>query len=116
MPNFLFVYRHTAESAAHQAPEELQKRLEKWHAWIKDGLEKGWMANPGDGLGDDRRTVTAERIVMDGPFVEAKDIIGGFSVVRAASIDAAAEIARGCPCLGCGARVEVRPLLGYTMG
>jgi hypothetical protein len=35
--------------------------------------------------------------VSDGPFVEAKELIGGFMVVEADSLDEAIEIARGCP-------------------
>jgi hypothetical protein len=47
--------------------------------------------------------------------VEAKEIVGGFTIVKADTIDAAAEIAKDCPCLLTGGTVEVRPLEGYTL-
>jgi hypothetical protein len=113
--NFLFVYRHSTETHAKMSPEEMQQHMQKWHDWMKEGFEKGWMVNPGDGLKQEGRVVNAKKVVTDGPFVEAKEIVGGFTIVQAAGIDAAAQIAKGCPCLLTGGKVEVRPLEGYKM-
>ena len=46
--------------------------------------------------------------------MEAKEIVGGFSIVQAETIDDAARLAKGCPGVQIGATVEVRPLAGYT--
>ena len=54
--------------------------------------------------------MSAQKVVSDGPFVEVKEVVGGFSVVVADTIDAAAEFAKGCPVLLRGGTVEVRPL------
>ncbi len=115
MANFLFVYRHETGAHGKLTPEEMQQHMQKWHAWIREGLQKGWMANPGDGLKKDGRVVNGKKIVTDGPFVEAKEIVGGFSIIQAETLDAAAELAKGCPCLLTGGKVEVRPLEGFTM-
>jgi hypothetical protein len=72
------------------------------------------MLDPGDGLTPETRVVNA-KLVTDGPFVEAKEIVGGFSIVQAESLDAAAKLARNCPGVGIGGSVEVRPLAGYVM-
>ncbi len=48
---------------------------------------------------------------MDGPYVESKEAVGGYLIVRAASLDEATELARGYPALARGVSVEVRPLL-----
>ena len=58
--------------------------------------------------------MNAQKVVTDGPFVEAKEVVGGFSIVQASSIDAAAELAKGCPVLLVGGEVEVRPLAGVA--
>jgi len=58
--------------------------------------------------------VNAKKVVTDGPFVESKEVVGGFSIVKAESIDAAAELAKGCPALITGGKVEVRPLAGLA--
>lgn len=49
-----------------------------------------------------------ERLI-DGPFAEAKEMIGGFYLVDCASLDEAVAIARECPAAG-WASVEVRPV------
>jgi hypothetical protein len=114
MANFLFVYRRGADAAAKMSPDEMQKHMEKWSAWIREAIEKGWMLNPGDALTQDGRVVRAKMVITDGPFVEAKEIVGGFSIIQAGSIEAAAELAKGCPALLVGGSVEVRPLAGYA--
>ena len=115
MAKFLFVYRHGTDTFNTMPPEEMQQHMQQWHAWMNEGLRKGWMVNPGDGLKKEGRVIHGRTVVTDGPFVEAKEIVGGFTIVEAGGIDAAAEIAQGCPCLLTGGKVEVRPLEGYTL-
>ena len=113
MTKFLFTYRGASEAAARMAPEEMQQMLSRWNAWITEGLRTGWMLDPGDGLTAETRVVNA-KVVTDGPFVESKEIVGGFSIVQADTIEGAAKLAKGCPCLLIGGTVEVRRLAGYT--
>ena len=115
MAKFLFVYRSGKDSRDSMSPEEMQQILQKWHSWIAEGLQKGWMLDPGDGLKKEGRVVNARKVVTDGPFVEAKEIVGGFSIIQAETLDAAAEIAKGCPVFLRGGTVEVRPLEGFTL-
>ena len=114
MAKFLFVYRSARDTRDKMSAEEMQQMLQKWNTWIAEGLRQGWMLDAGDGLTKEGRVVNASKVVTDGPFMEAKEIVGGFSIVQADSLDAAAELARGCPGLLVGGRVEVRPLAGYT--
>jgi hypothetical protein len=109
---FLFVYRGAGENVARMTPEEMQHHLQKWEKWITEGMQKGWMLDPGDGLTHEGRVVSA-KVVTDGPFMESKEIVGGFSIIQADTLDAAAQLAKGCPALLVGGRVEVRPLAGY---
>ena len=48
--------------------------------------------------------------VIDGPYSETKDVIGGYSVIEARDLDDAASIAAGCPIIEAGGLVEVRPV------
>ena len=115
MAKFLFIYRGGEDAMGKMTPEEMQKSMQQWGAWIGDAMQKGWMLDAGDGLKKEGRIVNAQNVVTDGPFVEAKEIIGGFSIVQANTLDAAAELAKGCPGLLTGGRVEVRPLEGFTL-
>ena len=99
MANFLFVYRGGGDAEAKMTPDEMQQMMQKWGAWIGEAMAKGWMVNPGDALTMEGRVVNARKVVTDGPFVESKEIVGGYSIVQADTIDAAAELAKGCPAL-----------------
>jgi hypothetical protein len=114
MAKFLFIYRDSSDAYANMTAEETRKHLEAWSAWIGDALKKGWMLEPGDALTLEGRVVKA-KVVTDGPFVESKEIVGGYSIVQADTIDAAAKLAKGCPGLDIGGSVEVRCLAGYTV-
>jgi hypothetical protein len=111
---FLFVYRSNPGAMAKLAPEEMQQQTQKWMTWIGEAMKKGWMLDPGDALTPEGRVVTT-KVVTDGPFVESKEVLGGFSIVQADTVDAAAQLAKGCPGLGYGGSVEVRRLAGYTV-
>jgi hypothetical protein len=113
---FLFVYRNTSESYGTMSPEVMQQMLQKWQAWITEGLRQGWMIEAGDGLKKEGRVVNAKKVVSDGPFIEVKELVGGFSIVQADTLDAAAELAKGCPVFLRGGSVEVRPLQGFDVG
>jgi hypothetical protein len=113
MAKFLFVYRGSDAEFEGMSPEDVQKHMQKWGTWIEEGFKKGWMVDPGDALTPEGRLVRA-KVITDGPFVESKEVVGGYSVVQAETIDAAAEIAKGCPGLEVGGLVEVRVLAGLS--
>jgi hypothetical protein len=114
MARFLFVYRGSSEGMGKMTPEEMQLHMQRWAKWIGEAMQKGWMVDPGDGLTPEGRVVSA-KVVTDGPFVESKEIVGGFSIVEAITIDDAARLAKGCPGLEVGGRVEVRTLAGFKV-
>ena len=115
MAKFLFVYRGGSDAYAKMTPDEMQQSMKKWETWLGEGFQKGWLLDAGDALTEEGRVVNAKKVVTDGPFVESKEIVGGFSIVQANTVDAAAELAKGCPGLLTGGTVEVRPLAGYTL-
>ncbi len=55
------------------------------------------------------------KIVNDGPYAEANDLIGGYIVVEATDLDHATELSKGCPIFDIGGSVEVRPIRKLTM-
>ena len=114
MAKFLFVYRRGIDASNKMSPEEMQKHMEKWRAWIGEGLQKGWITDAGDGLTAEGRVVKA-KVVTDGPYAESKEVVGGFSIIEVDTIQIAAEIAKGCPNIPLGGSVEIRPLAGFSM-
>jgi len=104
---FLLLFRHPNE-APDPSPEEMQQIFGKWMAWMK-GLKAQGHFVAADRL-DDGGKVLRGTSVTDGPFAEAKEIVGGFVIVAADHLAHAAELARGCPGLAGGTVVEVRPI------
>jgi hypothetical protein len=57
------------------------------------------------------RIENGQTVLTDGPFVDAKEHLGGYSLVEADDLDAALEIAARIPAARMGGAVEVRPLV-----
>jgi len=113
MSEFTYLFRGRNTSAS---PEEMQKHMEKWVAWFKELGAKGYLKDPGHPLEGDGKVVSGkQKIVNDGPYAEAKDVIGGYIVIEARDLAQAAEISKGCPILEVGGSVEVRPIQKLDM-
>lgn len=109
MTEFMFIYRGANRPTS---PEQAQQVMQRWMEWYKDLTANGNMADTGQPLEGGGKVVQAgTKTVVDGPFAEAKDLVGGFTIVKANSIDEAAELAKGCPVLDMGGSVEVRPVM-----
>ena len=57
------------------------------------------------------RVENGETLITDGPFVEAKEHLGGYLLLEADDLDAALELAARIPAARMGGAVEVRPLV-----
>lgn len=112
MSEFLYLYRGGMAPDQQPTPEQMQQQMQKWVGWMKDLEGKGHMVNPGHPLESGGKTVRGrEKTVTDGPYAEAKDLVGGFTLVEARDLAHAVELSRGCPVLLVGGSVEVRPIM-----
>ena len=102
MPNYLCLQRTFHDSAAQRttridSPAQMEGQMktmyEQFNAWrekFKDSLP-----DMGGRLGAGRFVSAGS--APDGPFVEVKELVGGYMIVTAANIDEAIEVARACP-------------------
>jgi hypothetical protein len=108
---FLLLFRHSQEGP-DPTPEQMNEIMGKWMAWMKGMHARGELA------GVNRLQETGRVLrgpgganVTDGPFAEAKEVVGGYVLIQAADLAAATAIARGCPGLEMNSTiVEVRPV------
>jgi hypothetical protein len=107
MSAFTYLYRGRK---IFESPEQRQRHTEKWVAWFKELGAQGHVKDLGHPLEVSGKVVGPDRIVKDGPFAEAKDVVGGFTLIEAADLDEAVELSKGCPVLDVGGSVEVRPV------
>jgi hypothetical protein len=108
MSEFVFLYRGGERLPS---PEQVQQNLHQWTAWFKDLAAKGHLVDRGQPLERSGKVVNSAKVVIDGPFAEAKDVIGGYTLIKAKDVAEAAELAKGCPFLERGGGVEVRPIM-----
>jgi hypothetical protein len=110
-PLFLFVFRNQLQSQPGPSPEEMQQMFGRWMKWV-DTLKAKGIYHGGNPLEDGGKMLRGPngRNLTDGPFAETKEIVGGYMVVSADSLDQAALIAQDCPGFAYGGCVEVRPI------
>jgi len=91
-------------------PAFLPVMLQRYMAWIQELRDGGHFVGSHklfDQTG--RRLQIRGGDVIDGPFIESKDAVGGIFVIEASSLDEATRVARACPCLDLqNGYVEVR--------
>lgn len=108
MADFVFMFRGGDPLTSAEA----RANWPKWTAWMKQLAEKGQIKERGNPLEPGGKLVRGKgKAVTDGPFAEAKDVIGGYITVTARDLEEAAEIAKGCPILERDGAVEVRPIM-----
>jgi hypothetical protein len=110
MSEFTYLFRGRLTSGS---PDEMQAHFQAWVAWFKELDGTGRLKERGHPLERAGAVVIGkQKIVHDGPFAEAKDIVGGYVVIEAADLAQAVEVSKGCPILEVGGSVEVRPVEG----
>ncbi len=113
MAEFLYLYRGGQRGAT---PQESQQIMQKWMNWFKELTATGNVKDGGQPLEPEGKVVRDKgSTVTDGPFAEAKDLVGGYTLIEAPNLDRAAELAKGCPVLERGGAVEVRPIMQLDM-
>ena len=109
---YLLLFRDSAPDVYKtMSAEQRQRLMEQWNAWY-DGLAEQGKVQHGHPLHGTGRVVSGARgeRVMDGPYSESKEAIGGYFLLTVDSLDEATEIAQRCPSLPHGMIVEVREI------
>ena len=110
-PYLLFFRNSGPENFQHLSPEQRQQLVTRWNAWY-DRLAAQGKAVEGQPLELETRIVSGPggARVVDGPFAEAKEAIGGYVKLMVTDLDEATEIARQHPGLSYGLVIEVRQM------
>jgi hypothetical protein len=81
-----------------------------WKTWM-DGLAASGKMGAGDPLLPEGKVISGKAMKMtDGPFVEGKEIVGGYVIVEADGLDEAVALSKGCPIYTHDGIVEIRPV------
>lgn len=104
------IFRMTPMQNFQPTAEQMQQMIKRWQDWIGGIAAQGKFVSTNQ-LGFQGKTLQANGVVTDGPYAEVKEIVGGYIIVKADSIEDALELAKGCPVLYAGGHVEVRDIM-----
>src|SRR5262245_43435360 len=108
MADTMFLYLFRGGQPAGESPEEMQRTMQKWAPWVETLAKEGRMRG-GDPLETAGKVLTGKnKPITDGPYAEAKGVVGGYLLVAASDLAHATELAKGCPIFESGGTVEVR--------
>jgi hypothetical protein len=110
MKEFLLVFRTDYNSIPERTAEEMQAITLKWMDWIKSIASKNKLVDRGNRLDNSGRVLKPNDVVINGPYTEIKESIGGYTLIKADSYDDAIELSKGCPILYFGGNVEIREI------
>ena len=110
MKEFALLFRQPTFDYSDVTPVEMQALTKKWHDWAGAIAAQGKVSSNGIRLSTEGKVLRAGGVITDGPFVEIREILGSFVVVKAESLEEATTLAHGCPVLERGGSVEIRPI------
>ncbi len=114
MKEFMMIFRHTPDPNFQMSPEILKASIKQWQDWIGGIAAQGKFVGT-NRLGFEGKTLKPNNVITDGPYAELKEIVGGYVICKATSLDEAIQLAQGCPILFVGGHVEVRDILSMNL-
>ena len=111
MSQYMLILHETPSDFAGYSAEDINRVIGEYMAW-RHKLEAEGRLVGGNKLADEggrRLALDDGKVrVTDGPYAEAKEVVGGYFIINAANYDEAVEVARTCPHLTYGGTIELR--------
>lgn len=112
MPRFVLLLHHAnSRELSNMTPAEMQAHVAEYGAWTKELAAAGKFSGGTKLTNEGGRIATNDGgrfYVTEGPYTEAKEIIGGIIAIEADDYDEAVALVRTCPHLHYGNRIEIR--------
>ena len=115
MKEFMYIFRapvQTEEAFVKLSQKEIDAEMKKWNHWMGNLAQAGKLIG-GQPLFPQGKVVKGvSNKVTDGPFIESKDIVGGYLLIKAKDLQEATALSKGCPTLDDkSGTVEVREIM-----
>jgi len=108
MPKFVLFLRDDGRWNPNMSSAEMQAIIQRYGQW-RASVQPALGHKLHDGQGRVLRRNDGGLKVTDGPFAEAREVMGGLFVIEAAGYDEDVEVAKGCPHLDFGT-IEIRQI------
>lgn len=110
MKDYLLLFRGGRDGMQDMSEEARNKHMAKWGTWIGELSKQGKFV-AGEPLGNESRVITGKKMtVTDGPYAESKELVGGYLIIKAADLNGATEISKGCPIFEVNGTTEIRDI------
>ena len=96
MKEYLFLFRG---GDMPETPESGQGHMQRWMEWMGDLGKQGKFVGAQPLNKEGKKVSGSKKMVTDGPFMEGKEMVGGYLICKANSLEEAVEISKGCPIL-----------------
>ena len=108
MEKFMYLFKGGDSS---DSPEEIQANMQKWMTWIEDLTKKNIYLSGEPLEAGGGKVLESPTVVTDGPFPEAKELIGGYFLIQCDDESHAVDLAKDCPIFEYGGTVVVRKVM-----
>ncbi len=112
MEKFMLIFHGGMTQDA--SPQDLQSNMSKWMSWIEK-LQKEGKYVSGEPLLPGGKLVSSKTAVTDGPYIEGKEVVGGFFVINANNMQEAVDECQHYPGFDYGGQVQVRQVIKIDM-
>lgn len=112
MQHFMFLIREDIAKVKEMTEEQMEDDIREYTRWVEDLAKSGHFIS-GDPLESTGRYLTKDKVLTDGPFMESKEAITGYILLRAATMEEAVSLAQSCPVFQTGGAMEVRPVMNF---
>lgn len=110
MNEYLYIIRGGDEELATKSPEEMQAHMQDWQKWMGGLAEAGKFVGGQPLMPDAKSIIEGGAKVVDRPLAEAKEMVGGYLIMKAENLQDATELGKGCPGLEHNCTIEVREI------
>lgn len=111
MKKFLLLLHEDTEKMRELSPKEMGELVNAHVAWAAKLAESGHLIS-GEGLEENGVLITGKDcVIKDGPYMESKELIGGYYLLQAKDRDTIVQIAKECPCHIWGGTTEIRTIM-----
>jgi hypothetical protein len=117
MEQFMLIFHGGSDQNTFPSAEAMQAHMGKWIAWVEK-LKKSGHYVSGEPLIPGGKLISGpgEKTVMDGPYTEGKEVVGGYFIIKAKNVEEAVDITKkDYPDFGFGGTVQVRQVMKLDM-
>ena len=111
MTEYMLIYKGGDPTWLKRSAAEKAEGMKRWGAWFEALGKRGQLVSGGAPLAFDGKRMTKDGVVTDIAASEIKELVSGYSIIRAESYEEAVAITRECPIFAGPSTVEIRAIV-----